>query len=316
MDLLPGTTPVRRSELIAAGMSEAEIRQALGAGAIVRVCRGMYRGAVPPGAVTGPGGRWEELVAAHERAVRGVLRRLDSPAVVSHVSAAVVHGAETWDVPLDRVHVTRSVPTGARRGHDLVLHALPLEPAETVRVRGLPVTSPARTVVDVARTVPFGQAVVVADALARRHGLDPAELLTAARPDRRRRGTAAAVRVARFADGRAASPGESRSRVLFHTAGLPAPDLQRAVRDGSGRWLATVDFWWDGCPPVVGEFDGEIKYGRLLPPGRTAGQVITEEKVREDRLRDLGLHVVRWTWRDLDDPAALLTRLRTRLPTR
>jgi hypothetical protein len=44
--------------------------------------------------------------------------------------------------------------------------------------------------------------------------------------------------------------------------------------------------------------------------------VSTEEKVREDRFRDLGLHVVRWTWRDLDAPAALQTRLRTRLPTR
>ncbi|MER7437574.1 hypothetical protein [Pseudonocardia alni] len=67
---------------------------------------------------------------------------------------------------------------------------------------------------------------------------------------------------------------------------------------------------------VVRGFDGEITYGRLLPPGRTAGQVSTEEKVREDRFRDLGLHVVRWTWCDLDAPAALLTRLRTRLPTR
>lgn len=328
MDLLPGTTPVRRSELLAAGMSEAEIRHAVGSGAIVRVCRGMYRGAVPPGppgpprppGLPGPRGdpgrRWEELVAGHERAVRGVVRRLESPAVVSHVSAAVVHGTEIWDVPLDRVHVTRSAPTGARRGHDLVLHAVPLDPAETVWVRGLLVTTPARTVADVARTVPFGQAVVVADGLARRYGLRTAELLTAARPERRRRGTAAAVRVARFADGRAASPGESRSRVLFHAAGLPVPDLQHEVRDAVGRWCATVDFWWDGSPPVVGEFDGEVKYGRLLPPGRTAGQVITEEKIREDRLRDMGLHVVRWTWRDLDAPTALLTRLRARLPHR
>lgn len=124
MDLLPGTTPVRRSELLAAGMSEAEIRHAVGSGAIVRVCRGMYRGAVPPGppgpprppGLPGPRGdpgrRWEELVAGHERAVRGVVRRLESPAVVSHVSAAVVHGTEIWDVPLGRVHVTRSAPTG------------------------------------------------------------------------------------------------------------------------------------------------------------------------------------------------------------
>ena len=50
---------------------------------------------------------------------------------------------------------------------------------------------------------------------------------------------------------------------------------------------------------TVGEFDGRIKYGRLLKPGQTAADAVYAEKLREDLLRDLGFQVVRWTWIDL-----------------
>jgi hypothetical protein len=50
---------------------------------------------------------------------------------------------------------------------------------------------------------------------------------------------------------------------------------------------------------TIGEFDGKIKYGRLLKPGQRIEDVIFEEKLREDALRDLGWQSVRWLWRDL-----------------
>ena len=50
---------------------------------------------------------------------------------------------------------------------------------------------------------------------------------------------------------------------------------------------------------TIGEFDGKIKYGRLLKPGQRPEDVIFEEKLREDALRDVGSQVVRWQWRDL-----------------
>lgn len=313
-----GRGPVRRRELRAAGMSEEEIRRAVTAGEITAACRGIYvpGDVVPQRTVRSPTEWWEQQAARHEIAVRGVLARLELPAVVSHVSAAVLHRMDVWDVPLTRVHLTRDRTTGARRGRDLHLHAVPLGAGEITEVRGVPVTTPARTVADVARTLRFEQAVVIADAALRGTEICTEDLRAAARPGRRRQGTAAALRVAAFGDGRAASPGESRSRVLFRTSGVPAPTLQREVRDPGGGWLATVDFWWDGRRPVVGEFDGEIKYGRLLRPGQEPGQAIVEEKIREDRLRDLGLQVVRWTWRDLAEPDPLLARLRHRLARR
>lgn len=64
--------------------------------------------------------------------------------------------------------------------------------------------------------------------------------------------------------------------------------------------IARTDFWWPGRR-VVGEFDGLGKYTRAQPGGRSPAEVVVAEKLREDRLRDLGLRVVRWTWADLGD---------------
>jgi hypothetical protein len=111
-------------------------------------------------------------------------------------------------------------------------------------------------------------------------------------------GVRRARRVVGFLDGRSESAGESVSRVRMFEDGLPIPDLQREIFGPDGRLVARVDFLWDE-QQTIGEFDGKIKYGRLVPPGQSIEKVIYEEKVREDALRDLGWHVVRWLWRDL-----------------
>lgn len=67
---------------------------------------------------------------------------------------------------------------------------------------------------------------------------------------------------------------------------------------------------------TVGEFDGAQKYGRLLKPGQPPGDAIDQEKVREDRIRELGWHVVRWTWSDLEHPQGLGDRIRRALELR
>jgi hypothetical protein len=119
-------------------------------------------------------------------------------------------------------------------------------------------------------------------------------------------GSPAARRAVAFADERSESVGESRSRVAIALAGLPEPVLQWEVAG------FRTDFGWpDHC--VVGEFDGEIKYGRLLRPGQQPGDVVFAEKRREDALRAHGLEVVRWTWQDLASFTPTATRLRTLL---
>jgi hypothetical protein len=83
---------------------------------------------------------------------------------------------------------------------------------------------------------------------------------------------------------------------------LPVPILQHRFEIAGG---ARVDFWWPEHG-TVGEFDGRVKYGRLLRPGQDPAEVLWEEKRREDALRDTGASVVRWVWDEIPtfDPVA------------
>lgn len=74
--------------------------------------------------------------------------------------------------------------------------------------------------------------------------------------------------------------------------GLPAPSLQEVVHTPEGEFVARTDFYWKEHR-IVGEFDGMGKYGSASP------DVFRREKLREDALRDLGFHVIRWTWAEL-----------------
>jgi hypothetical protein len=69
-----------------------------------------------------------------------------------------------------------------------------------------------------------------------------------------------------------------------------------------------VDFYWKE-QRTVGEVDRKIKYGRLLKPGQRIENVIFDEKLREDAVRDLGLQVVRWVWPDLYRTGVLRERV-------
>jgi hypothetical protein len=291
-------TIVWRRELIEAGFTRDEVRRDLRRGDLVSVRRGAYtREALP----RGPDER-------HRLQVHAAVAELADEVVVSHVSAAVLYGLPTWGVPLDRVHATRARRSGGRRGRVVHLHAAPLEPGEIVLVEGVPVTSPARTVLDIARSAPFQQAVVLADRALALGLVVPGQLADGVARATGWPGAPAARRVVDFADGRSESVGESRSRVAIAAAGLATPVLQWDVIAG-GRWLGRTDFGWPDRA-TVGEFDGRVKYGRLLLPGQEPGDVVFAEKRREDAMRAAGLRVVRWTWPDLHRFAPVADLLR------
>ncbi len=293
-----------RAQLRSSGFEDSEVRRLVRDGELSAVRRGAYvRGAVP-GA--------PEL--RHLAAVAAAGRQLGAGSVVSHVSAALVHGFAVWRVPLTRVHTTRDRRTGGRVDPSVHVRAAPLDADELERVGGLLVTGRARTVADVLRTVPFEQGVVVADS-ALAAGLPLDDLRLAVARQKGWPGVPAARRALAFADGRSGSVGESRSRVAIHRAGLPPPELQHEVRDRWGRHVGTVDFWW-AAAALVGEFDGLVEYGRLLRPGRTPADAVVAEKVREDRLRDEGAAVTRWTWTDLTPFTPTAERIRHRLGLR
>ena len=95
--------------------------------------------------------------------------------------------------------------------------------------------------------------------------------------------------------------------MLFDRLGLPRPTLQREVVLDGGV-VARADFAWEE-QGVLGEFDGRIKYGRLLRPGQDPGDAVFSEKRREDELRDAGWGVVRWVRDDLQKPDRLGARV-------
>ncbi|GAB3200889.1 hypothetical protein GCM10027261_33990 [Geodermatophilus arenarius] len=267
-----------------------------------RLRRGAYLDGAAPDAAA----------ARHRLLVTATLGQLRRPAVVSHQSAAVLLGMPLWGVPLGRVHVTRRPPAWNDAGRVLFVHVGGLDDDEVVEVGGVAVTSPARTAVDLARAVPFEPAVVVLDAALHAGLCTEATLTDALGRCRGRPGARSAGRAVRFADGRSESVGESRSRVVLHALGLDPSGLQFPVRTAEDVLLGRTDFVWEDRR-VVGEFDGQVKYGRLLRPGQHPGDAVFEEKRREDAIRGEGWGVVRWTWDDVQDRILLGARVRRAL---
>jgi hypothetical protein len=115
-------------------------------------------------------------------------------------------------------------------------------------------------------------------------------------------GIAKARRALALTDARAESPLESISQLALTKHRLPAAVLQQSIYDSRLRFRGRVDFYWDEFG-VVGEADGHAKY-RLSPNS------LIEEKLRQERLEELGLIVVRWGWADVGEPTALERRIR------
>lgn len=283
-----------RPAMLAAGLTEKELRRLRADGRLTTVRPGVFVPADDP--------RDDDPTTWHALAVRAAVGKVAADAVVSHVSAAVLHGLTVWGCPLGRVHVTRPQASGGRRTRRLHVHAAALAPDEVVEIAGVRVTSTARTVVDLARDRPFEQALVTADAALFRNRVIAAELAGAAAAVVGRTGSPNARRVVAAASGLSESPGETRSRVALARAGIPAPVQQYRVRG------LRADFGWEQFR-TVGEFDGKVKYGRGLRPGQDPGDAVFAEKRREDALRDEGLQVVRWVWAELETFDVVAARL-------
>ena len=289
---------LRRTDALAGGMTDGELARSVRRGELSRLRRGAY---LPEPSELGRRERHAAVVAA-------AVADLQLPAVVSHLSAAALHGLPLWNVHLQRVHLLRRPPANGSGSPAVHLHVARIGDGEVTSVGGMPVTDLTRTAVDVARTLPFEEAVVVVDGALATKKTTREELAECLGRMGSVPGTRRASRVLAFADGRSESVGESRSRVLVHRLGLPAPDLQVELRRPDGRRIARCDFGWRE-QRTVAEFDGRIKYGRLLRPGQDPGDVVFEEKVREDEIRDYGWKVTRWIWRELGTPSVVGDRL-------
>lgn len=221
--------------------------------------------------------------------------------VVSHESAAALHGIPFLRPERRYVHFTIDRTSGGYRRRNLHVHARPL-PAEHTMIRdGVCVTTRCRTAVDAAMTGGLERAVVAFDAvrLVPRFGQpeEPAPVPLAQLEDCiamlvRCRGAALARRALALSVECSESAGESLSRMQMLSARLPMPRLQ--VPRILGDELFYADFDWGA---MTGEFDGRGKYG---DEPADVDAAMAEEKRRHELFADAGIEVVRWRWRVLN----------------
>ncbi len=172
--------------------------------------------------------------------------------VVAGVSAAAMHGSR-W------VEDTRTVELIHENRHrlpGLFTRGDRIEDDEITVVDGVPVTNPARTVLDLGCWYPLTSGVAAIDSLARATEIKAADVELLARRYRGRRGIARARLAIGLFDAGAQSPKETWLRLVLVNAGLPRPQTQIAVRNEFGNAIAYLDMGWEDVKVAV-EYDGE-----------------------------------------------------------
>lgn len=300
------------AETLAARGDEALARNAIRAGLVRRVTRGVYRlEEARRYALAGDVHPKDDAYLARVRAVALTSR---APTVLSHESAALLWGMRLFGEWPARVTVTVPPRTNGTSTADTVRHMHHLDSVDVID--GMRVTTPARTVADCLRTAdrraafelactaaftPRRGAPIVDRAMVHRH----LELSGSARGVRRARALLVGVTSG------CESPAEARSLHLMLDHGFEVPEQQVRIVDERGDLFA--DFGWPSRR-LIGECDG---IGKYLPGGsRTADaedveRALRRAKRREGRIRTKGWDVTRWSTPVLHDERGFVSLLDT-----
>jgi very-short-patch-repair endonuclease len=268
---------VTRRQLAALGLDHSAVARRVRAGRLHQVHRNVF--AVGHTGLTTRGLYLSAVLAYGNKAV------------LSHRSAAAL-----WGIRPDRrstIDVTVNGGGSRARRPPIVVHRSPLRDGDTTVRDRIPVTTPTRTIAD------------LADCLSRRElerAVDEATYLhldlTSLRPlpGRVGRGRLAGV-LTGHAPGttRTKSPFEERLLALCRDRGLPEPLVNQHVESFE------VDFVWPG-PRLILEADGWSAHGRRSSFER--------DRLRDAELQVAGWRVVRVTWRRIEhEPDAVAAQL-------
>ncbi len=262
------------SALPALGVTRAAARHRTARGDWTRIARGVV---TPLNLLDDDPDLW--LLGRRHHALRSAAASLLRPGhVVSDRSAAVLHCLPTVR-PLRVPQLTDPGPDGLGRRGTAHLFGATLRSDACTTWWGVPVTTAARTVVDLAR---HGRrdGIAAADAALRQGLATRAELDRAVAAARGWPGVRRARRIVAFATPKAESPLESIVRLLMHDDDMPPAEPQ--------HWIAgyRVDLALLAQRLVV-EADGRLKY---------EGDAGWEEKRREVALKRAGWRVERVLW--------------------
>lgn len=169
--------------------------------------------------------------------------------IIAGRAAAALHGAK-WVRASTPIEI---ITAHGRRRDGVIVREERIAPDEITYIGELPVTSVARTALDLARHLPRNQAVAHLDALSAATGLTAADVLPLLERYRGARGVRRARIALSLMDGGAQSPEETRVRLILIDAGLPAPRTQIRLYDGYTE--AFLDMGYE--EPKVGlDYDG------------------------------------------------------------
>lgn len=274
---------VSRGQLLDCGLDSAAISRWTEQGRLHRIHPGAY------------------AVGHREVEIRG---RLVAALFHAGPGAALSHQTGGWwwklvEAVPRRIHV--STPRDIASRPDVRVHGR--RRLDRIRHRGLPVTTPARTLLDLAFTLPVAdlrRALAEADY---RGLLDAAaiERLTGrGRPGATALREAVSLHLPQLAVTRSAL--ERRFLLLVERSGLRTPEVN-AVVEG-----LMVDALWRDARLVV-ELDGHVAHARPAAAER--------DRERELALRATGFAVLRYTWRQVTaEPERVITDVRRALNAR
>lgn len=276
------------SQLYSLGFSEDQVRTRAQNGWLHRLHRGVY--AVGHRRLAREG-RWMAAALA-----------CGPGAVLSHQAAG-----ELWKLrrsreaaPSEPIDVTIPSGRGVRKRRGLIVHRIPsLRRDETTSRIGIPVTTPARTLLDLATFLPSRQLERAADEAERLRLCGISDLAAVAEAHAGRAGAGALSRLLReHAVGATATRNdfEERFLALCRRHRLPQPGVNVPLLD------YVVDFLWPEARLVI-EVDGRGTHGT-----RRAFQA---DRDRDGRLAVAGYRILRFTWWDVTRrPAVVADRVR------
>jgi very-short-patch-repair endonuclease len=258
---------VTRVQLVEFGLSDDGIGRRVADGRLWRVHQGVYAVGRPTLTLAG-------------RFMAAVLS-CGPGAALSHVAGGILLGLLPERGP--RIDVT--VPRGGqrRRRGALIIHRAALPETDVTTKHGIPVTTPARTLIDLADVLPPRQLERAFDE-AEYLRLDLSDL----QPRPGRRGSGVLAEMLRRHDAgttRTRSHLEERLLALCHRFRLPTPQVNAAIEGYE------VDFAWPDSRLIV-ETDGWSAHG-----SRSAFE---RDRRRDADLLGAGWRVLRVSWRRLE----------------
>jgi very-short-patch-repair endonuclease len=204
------------AQLRQAGVSQQRVARLVKLGIIARTHNGVYR------ICGGKRSHMQELMA--------VVFSYKSPVFVSHLSAAELHGLKVWSDSVEHF-ITLGKNHFSDRTNARIHRTQELPVKDTTLIEGIPATSMARTIIDLAEYLtPYALAIVVDDALQRKLVTLPQLVECYERvgrwAGRKRFRPIKEVLAERAASEKVESALERKILQVIRSNGLPIPELQ------------------------------------------------------------------------------------------